>query len=547
MRQLALSVLAAALALPPAVAAQLPAATTAKVDALFRDVVRTDSPGCAVGVSEQGRTVFERGYGMANLEAGTAITPQSIFHVASISKQFAAFSVALLAADGKLSLDDEVRRYVPELPEHASRITIRQMIHHTSGLRDQWSLLTMSGWRYPDALFTTGDVLDVLARQRALNFAPGSEYLYSNSGYTLLAVIVERVSGQTLKDFAAARLFVPLGLAQTHFQDRWATIVPGRTSAYAPRGDGLRVSIPLYDTYGATSLFTTTGDLLRWMAALDAARRDAQHPLAAVIRDAETSGVLTDGTAIEYGYGLTIRTWRQVRAIGHGGADAGYRAYVERYPDFGVAVAVLCNSATADPQRRARAVAEAVLGERLPMEMVNMRAEPHRPSAAAREAWVGVYRDPVSERVLRVRLRGDTVFADDQPLTFGSDTTATTESLAGWLSLQPRGDATTIRVNPRGLRQVVFSRQAPAFTSVAAYVGRYRAEELDATYTLALRGDSLLRQHRTLGEAPLVAGGRDVFTQGGATYVFARDRRGRVTGFTLSEGRVRGIRFVRLP
>lgn len=527
--------------------AQVPAATRAAVDGIFRDIARTDGPGCAVGVAEQGRTLYERGYGMANLETGLAITPQSIFHVASVSKQFAALSVALLAADGRLSLDDDVRRHVPEIPDYGRRMTIRQLIHHTSGLRDQWSLLSMAGWRFPSDLITTEDVLKILARQRGLNFVPGDEYLYSNSGYTLLAVIVQRVSGSSLQDFAEARLFGPLGMRQTHFHDDFAMVVPGRTSAYVPRGSGWRVSIPTFDTYGATSLFTTTGDLLRWMNALDAARREPGHPLARVVVDAETSGLLNDGTAINYGYGLMLRPWRGIRTIGHSGADAGYRAFAERYPDFGVAVTVLCNAANADPASRARRVAEAVLGDRLPREMVNMRAEPHRPSAAVREQWAGTYRDTVSQQVLRVRVQGDTVWAGSNRLEFGSDTTATTESMDGWFSLQPRGAQTTLRVNPRGLRQVVFVRQPAPFPTLGAYAGTYRSEELDATYTLSLRDEALQRQHRKMPDARLEPAGRDVFTLGGSTYLFERDRRGRVTGFTLNDGRVRGVRFVRVP
>lgn len=539
--------LAAQVGLPqaPRVAGPLPAALVRRVDSVFAHLDRTTSPGCALGVSEGGRPVYQRGYGMADLQHGLAITPASIFHVASISKQFAAVAVALLAEEGKLSLDDDVRTHVPEVPDHGARITVRQLIHHTSGLRDQWNLLAMAGWRFPDDLITERDVLAIVGRQRGTNFRPGDEYLYSNTGYTLLAIIVQRVSGQSLRRFAHERFFVPLGMRDTHFHDDHAMVVPGRTSAYVPAGSGWRISIPVFDTYGATSLFTTAGDLLTWMAHLDRPTIGS----AALWSAAQTSGVLSDGTAINYGYGLALGNWRGIRTVGHGGADAGYRAHVERYPDLGVSVAVLCNLATAAPANLARGVAQVVLGDRLPPEEVTARAFAHRPARAVLERWEGAYRDTVSQAVLRVVLRGDTAFANGQRLEFGSDSTATSSGIAGWFALrEPPGAAAAIHLQPRGLRQVTFVRQPPVAAgraALTAYAGEYASEELDVRYGIELRDSVLVRTHRKLADAPLVRAGRDVFTAGGATLVFQRDRRGRVTGFTISDGRVRGVRFVR--
>lgn len=523
--------------------AQVPEPIRRGVDSVFMHLNRTDGPGCAVGVSEQGRMVYTRGYGMADLQHRIAIGPQSIFHVASISKQFAAIAVALLAEEGTLSLDDDVRTYVPELPVYEAPITIRHLMHHTSGLRDQWNLLGYAGWRFPTDLITEQDVLQIASRQRALNFRPGAEYLYSNTGFTLLALIVQRASGQSLASYAQARFFGPLGMRNTHFHDDYAMIVPGRTSAYTPTsGGGWRIATPTFDTYGATSLFSTAEDLLLWMAMLDspAAARTA------LIRAAQTSAVLNDGTPTQYGYGLTLNTWRGIRAIGHGGADAGYRAYVERYPDFGVAVAVLCNAANAGPNTLARAVAARVLENRLPFEMVEARAPEHRPSAAVRQAWVGVYRDTVSHAVLRVRLVGDSVLVNDVRLAFGSDTTATTSNVEGWYSLQPGAANATIRIHPKGTRQRVFVRQAPALSSLTAYTGTFASDELDVRYLFAIRDGNLHLSHRKLGDLALQPAGRDVFTTlNGSTIVFQRDRRGRVTGFTLNDARVRGVGFVR--
>ncbi len=552
MPRLLTALTAAALLLPPALPAQLPAQlpapVRAKVDSVFASLDRTDSPGCALGISRNGVPVYERGYGMSDLQQRQSIAPSSIFHVASISKQFAAVSVALLAEEGKLSLDDDVRKHVSEVPDHGVPITVRQLIHHTSGLRDQWNLLGLAGWRFPDDLITERDVLGIVARQRGLNFKPGDEYAYSNTGYTLLAVIVQRVSGSSLRQFAHERIFTPLGMHDTHFHDDHAMIVPGRTSAYVPRqGGGWRISIPVFDTYGATSLFTTTGDLLKWMAHLD----KPQFGSPALWRAAETTGVLNDGTAINYGYGMALGTWRGLRVVGHGGADAGYRASIERVPTEGLAVAVLCNLGPAAPGVLGRSVAEAVLGDRLPIEPVNMRAPPHVATRAVLEQWVGTYRDTVSQSVLRIRLTGDTLFGNNTRIDLGSDSTGTPRGQNGFAVLrQTARGPSTVSLYPRGLRQQVFVRQEPAVTgatALGAYAGRYFSEELDTRYDIVVRDSVLVRTHRKMSDATLMAAGRDGFSMGGTTVLFSRDRRGRVTGFTVSDARVRGVRFVRMP
>jgi CubicO group peptidase (beta-lactamase class C family) len=298
--------------------------TEKSIDSIFAPWDNTRSPGCAIAISRQGRIVFSRGYGMANLELGVPITPASIFHVASISKQFTAACVALLAAEGRVSWADDIRKYVPELPDYGHRITLAHLAHHTSGLRDQWTLLRLADWRNDD-LITEADVLKIAVRQKAVNFAPGDEFLYSNTGYTLLAIVVHRVSGQTLRDFADARLFTPLDMRSTHFHGDHTEIVHGRTSAYEPRrGGGLKISIPVFDTYGATSLFTTAGDLLKWQRSLVEARVGGRDFVDALM----ISGRLNDGKDTGYGFGLSTRKWRGITEVGHAGADAGYRAHL---------------------------------------------------------------------------------------------------------------------------------------------------------------------------------------------------------------------------
>ncbi|MEO6443983.1 MAG: serine hydrolase domain-containing protein [Gemmatimonadaceae bacterium] len=526
----------------------LPDSIRVRIDSVFSRWDRTDAPGCALGVSQGGKSVYERGYGMSDLQHGLAITPRSIFHVASISKQFAAFSVALLARDGKLSLDDDVRKYVSEIPDYGKRITLRQLIHHTSGLRDQWQLLAYAGWRYPDDLITERDVLDIVSRQRGLNFSPGDEYIYSNTGYTLLAVIVKQVSGQSLREFAQARLFEPLGMRDTHFHDDHTMIVPGRTSAYEPRaGGGWRISIPVFDTYGATSLFTTAGDLLKWMANLDAPSTLG----AQLVTEAETSAILTDGSPTGYGYGLSIDTYRGLRAIGHGGADAGYRAQVERYPERGLAIAVLCNSSTSGPNVLARRTADVLIGNSAPAAVARIDTVPRAVGRAVMERWVGMYRDPVSQSVIRLRLRGDSLsVSDGRRLITTSDSTVRVVGSGSGFVLRGSGDAPPVLVQlPRSTRDLVFRREVPMVATkalLAQYGGIYYSEELDTRYTLVPGDSTIALTHRKHDSAVLEPAFADAFTLPfGATALFTRDGRGRVTGFILSDGRLRGVRFVR--
>ena len=225
------------------------------------------SPGCALSVIKDGQIIYKRGYGIADLDHDIPINPETVFHVASISKQFTAAARSFCSCrNDKFSLDDDVHKYIPELPDFGVPITIRQLTYHTSGLRDQWELLGLAGWRYSLDLITDDDVLELVSRQKELNFKPGDQHVYCNTGYTLLAQIVKRVSGQSLREFTARRIFIPLGMKNTHFRDDHAEIVKHIAYGYidASGSNGYRLSVTNFDTVGATSLMTTVEDLARW-------------------------------------------------------------------------------------------------------------------------------------------------------------------------------------------------------------------------------------------------------------------------------------------
>src|SRR5215467_5019716 len=329
-----------------------------QVDKIFAKWDRGDSPGCALGVYRGGQIVYKRGYGMEDLNEDVHITPATVFHVASMSKQFTAASIVLLAQQGKLSLDDDVRKYVPELPDFGAKITIRNLVHHTSGLRDQWNLLELAGWRYSKDLITDDDVMSVMARQKALNFKPGERHVYCNTGYTLMGLIVKRVSGLSLREFTAQNIFEPLGMTRTFFRDDHAQIIKHDAVGYEQEpGKPFEISITNFDTVGATSLHTTVEDLQNW-------DENFYHPKVGgdrFVQQMLERGKLNNGETLDYAFGLELGTYRGLKTVDHGGADAGYRSDMTRFPEQHLSVAVLCNSAETDPSSLARQVADVVL------------------------------------------------------------------------------------------------------------------------------------------------------------------------------------------
>jgi CubicO group peptidase (beta-lactamase class C family)/ketosteroid isomerase-like protein len=365
---------------PPARPARAPldAAAAARIDAVFADFNGDGSPGCALAVVRHGDVVLRRGYGLADIASRARITPQTSFYAASVSKQFTAFAVALLADQGRLSLDDDVRRWIPEVPDFGRTITIRHLIHHTSGLRDYLALLNLAGWA-TDGLLSHAEFLELVGRQRALNFEPGTQYLYSNTGYVLLSVLVERVTGRSLREFAAADIFAPLGMTSTVFRDDHRMAVNGAALAYAPLPDGgWRVLVPRFDVVGDGGLYTTVEDLARWERNF-IERTVGGESVASLIH---TRGRLSNGSDVDYAFGLTVSRHRGVPIVQHGGSYAGYRTFFARFPDDGLALATLCNTATANPSQLALRAAEVLLGDRLGERPTADAA----PGAAARAA-----------------------------------------------------------------------------------------------------------------------------------------------------------------
>ena len=331
----------------------------AAVDEVFGAFDQPGSPGCAVAIYKDGKVEYERGYGMASLEHDLPITPESVFYVGSLSKQFTAFAAALAIKDGHLSLDDSIRRHLPELPEYASRITVRHLIHHTSGLRDYNTLLSIAG-RRGDEAFDNDIVLRIASRQKKLNFEPGAEYLYSNTGYTLLATIVERATKTPFAEYAERKIFQPLGMAVTHFHVDESRLVKHRASAFSRQGERLVLDTPSNERAGAGGVFSSVRDLLHWDENFYTARVGGR----ALVDQVQTPGTLNDGTVLNYAWGLQIGKYRGLKLVEHSGSLGGYRAHLMRFPDAHYSLAALCNLGSSAPGTLLRQVADATLSAR---------------------------------------------------------------------------------------------------------------------------------------------------------------------------------------
>ena len=399
----------AAAAAPAAVPAKAGKASPEKrIDALFKEWDSPTTPGASVAVIQHGKLVFQKGYGIANLEYGIPIKPGTIFHVASVSKQFTAMAVVLLELDGKLSIDDDIHKYLPELPDYGAKITLRNLLQHTSGVRDQWQTLALAGWSLEDVI-TQDQALRLIFRQKELNFPPGTKYLYSNAGFTLLAEIVARVSGTPFPKFCAERIFIPLHMTHTHFHQDLTQLVPGRAYSYTKKGAGFAAAPLNYAIVGATSLFTTAGDLALWLDNFRTAKVGGQAGVARM----QEEGVLADGNKIKYGLGIALDSYRGLKTLSHGGADAGYRSDVLWFPEQQLGVAVLSNLGNFNPDVLAKSVAEVYIGDAMaPQEAKKSAAIKYVTIDAGQlEPLAGIYPLPKIDQTLTVVVKDGKLWA----------------------------------------------------------------------------------------------------------------------------------------
>ncbi|ODS99721.1 MAG: hypothetical protein ABS52_19670, partial [Gemmatimonadetes bacterium SCN 70-22] len=530
-----------------------------RADSVFQRFDRTDSPGCAVGVYQDGRILYARGYGMASLESGVALSPRSVLDIGSISKQFTAMAILMLQQEGKLSIDDPIRKYIPEMPAYADRVTIRRALSQTSGLRDLYVMWGQTGRTFAG---DTIDALRVITRSAEPNYEPGARYLYTNSGWILAAQIVYRLTGKTLAQFADERIFKPLGMLDTRYLGDAAMVIPNLATGYAPRqGGGFRVARSWYDgaIMGAGAVQTTVEDFGRWLDNYDAATVGGRD----IIATMKTATTLNDGSPATsgptqaYAVGLNVGTLRGLRVVSHGGSWAGYRGHFLRFPDQRFAVATFCNLTTSGPDSLARKVAGIYLGDRMHPDSAAawtaaLAAAPRADvPASSLRALAGVWRNVERGEVRRLRLAGDTLLsvgmerAPVVPLDGGRFRTGPGTELRfeGSAAAPSRMIVRTTGETVTYLRADT-AQLTPA--GLAEYAGDYRNDEVEATHTWKVEKGELVLYTNNRRMGVLEPSYKDGFTRGGSVIDVQRDARGRITGYLVESGRVRHLRFTRV-
>ncbi len=530
-----------------------------RADSVFQRFDRTDSPGCALGVYQDGKILYARGYGMASLEHGVALSPRSVLDVGSISKQFTAMAILMLQKEGKLSLDDPIRKYIPELPAYAEKITLRRALSQTSGLRDLYVMMGQTGRTFAG---DTIDALRVITHSAEPNYEPGARYLYTNSGWILAAQIVYRLTGKTLDKFAEERIFAPLGMRDTRYLADAATIIPDGAEGYAPRpGGGFRLARSTYDgaIMGAGAVHTSVEDFGRWLNNYDLGEVGGRE----IIETMTTPTKLNDGSPAKsgptqaYAVGLNVGTLRGLRVVSHGGSWAGYRGHFLRFPDQRFAVATFCNLTTSGPDTLARKVAGIYLAERMQPDsdaawIAALAAAPRGDLPAADlRALTGVWRNVERGEVRRTRLAGDTLIAvgaertpmlplSDGRFRAGSGTEVRFEGDDGPPSRM------IVRTTAEAVTYMRADTAALTPAQLAEYAGDYRSAEVEATHTWKVEKGQLVLYVNDRRLGVLEPTYKDGFTRGGTVINVERDAKGRITGFVVEAGRVRHLRFTRV-
>jgi CubicO group peptidase (beta-lactamase class C family) len=537
-----------------------PDSLTDKVDRIFADWNTTSSPGCALAVVKDGHIVYERGYGMANLELGIAITPQSVFDIGSVSKQITAMAILLLAQEHKLSLDDDIRKYLPEIPDYGSKITIRHMLHHTSGLRNYDDLFDLEG--IPEADLTTDrDAMELIVRQKGVNFKPGGEFLYSDTNFFLMSQIVKRITGQTLRQFAQDRIFGPLHMNSTHFHDDHTMIVPLRAQGYAPHnGDGFEIDMSNFEQLGDGSVMTTVEDLYKW-------DQNFERPVVGgvdAIRELTTPGTLNNGQPILYAMGLFLDHYRGLKWIHHSGEWVGYRAALSRFPDQHFSTLITCNCVgSMSPMTMAQRVADIYLEEEFArVEKAGAAQTPARVPASELKQYVGTYWSEENGAFRKFMLHDEKLIMAATGITYemlplgGGQFEALEPDIEHkdkyiFRSVKNSGDFQLeaweggVPVAYEAVKGI-----APQASRLADYSGSYTNDELRATWTLVVQNGKLVRQQWMTEDQELEPAFPDGFigtlSEGQFLMHFNRDSRGQVRSFDAATDMVRPMRFLRV-
>src|SRR5688500_3274216 len=500
------------------------------------------APGCAVGVALNGQTIFEKAFGMAEMEHNIPNTPQTIFESGSVAKQFTAAALVVLQQDGKLSIDDPVKKYISELPDYGRPLTIRHILNHTSGLRDWGSVMALTGAGRGDRVVTQDIALDVIVHQKGLDFEPGAEYSYSNSGYQLAAIIVERVSGQKFGDFVRDRIFKPLGMNNSSWRDNYRTLVPGRAQGYSKPGPSAAwmLNMPIMNVVGNGGMLTTVGDWLKWNAALDAKTLGAPF-----VEALEAQGVLNDKRKISYALGLDVSTYKGIKEIAHSGGTAGYQTYLARYPEKKLSVAALCNGAPPFSGDIVYSIVDEIFGP---------FPDPAKPEAATvaeeqLKKYVGTWRNEKTRNANQITLDKGELKLNGGPLRPTADGMFLLGERKTKFVTNKDGSpsVTEILNNDGSVTRLIYEKEwTPTPADLASFAGDWYSDEAGATFTFAVEGDKAFIKQRPKTKLALRPIYRDAFSTQGFVVWFTRDASGKVDKLHVGASRMRDMPFTRV-
>ncbi len=527
---------------------------TEAIDTLFSELNNNYTPGAAVGIVLDGQLIFKKGYGMANLDHSIPIEPNSVFDIASVSKQFGAFAIAMLVDKDLISLDDDIRKYIPEVPDFGQTITLRNLVHHTSGIRDWPVTLAIGGWRF-DEVISMEHILRMVETQQDLNFNPGDEYTYSNTGYNLLAEVVARVSGKSFREWTDENIFKPLGMSDTHFHDDHQEVVPRRVQGYFRQGDKYKMMANSLMALGSSSLYTTVEDLAKWTANFESGEVGG----AEVLDMMHQQGVLNNGDTISYAFGNSIDQYKGFTRVAHSGGWAGFRTFLVRFPSENLAIIVLSNNGSFNPSAKAYEIADIILGIEEDVE------EPKEDPSPANYVAVDIDPEILNDYegdfemmpgfVLSFRREGDQFFtqATGQPefeMTPSSDSTFFLEQFAATVIFHrdPDGSVNRLTLSQSGERGANRIQPfMPSLQDLTEIKGLYYSPELKTFYEIELVDGELIGSHQRLGKSSMKLERPNLLSSDFINPIrIIRDESNKITRLELGQGRVRNVRLERI-
>ncbi len=532
------------------VQAQLSTVQTQKIDSLFNSWTEANQPGGAVGIMQNGEIIYSKAFGLASLEYQVPNTTETLFNIASVSKQLTAMGIVLLHEKGLLSIDDDIRKHLPDMPDFGHTITIRHMLHHTSGMRSLHAMLNLAGWRRGDPR-TNEDLYRFMLKQKELNFIPGDEYLYCNTGYILMTNIIENVTKEKFSQWMKTNVFEPLGMGDTYVEDRYDRIVPNNATSYYARNSSYFRAVEFWGYVGSGNVHSTTTDLLKWL-------QNFSTPAAnwsSAFEILKTTDPLNDGSENNYAFGLNIGDFKGNNKISHSGGIGGFRAYTSHYPEEQLSIAVLTNFSSSNSGGVERKVADLLLKNKTKTTVAIAKPKVAKSVITfPLEQLVGKY-ELRSDLIANISIENDSlhVLQEWNKSEYNIyNTTGNTYEIPKDANIQfifsdVKYNATqllTVYQNSRKTEAKRYVQEDISNIDLSDYTGRFYSPELESTLDIMLKEAQLIGHHGRHGDLPMQLIGTDALEiTDFATIDVVRDSKNVITGIRISNGRARNVWF----